>query len=134
VQGPAAESWRRTLLQVPTCFGRLVYVARMRDAGSGRYVYRPLIDIVGLDVTDRTLANSHHSIFAEWIAFPLERQKADLDQYLRTSRGPADPDAYRDIMPATAHEVERQLYLTDLETLLALLRFEYGGVFAAPGA
>jgi hypothetical protein len=30
--------------------------------------------------------------------------------------------------------VERQLYLTDLETLLELLRFEHGGAYSVPEA
>ena len=130
----AAELWRRTLWQVPTHFGRLVYLARLRDSSTGRYVYGPLADMVGRDVADRTIASSHHDIFAEWIGFPLSRQKTELEQYLATVRGAAEVEAYRELVPATAHDVERQLYLTDLETLLALLRFEHGGAFAAPEA
>jgi hypothetical protein len=42
------------------------------------------------------------------------------------SRAPLNLVSYRDILPATAHQVERQLYLADLETLLELLRFEHG--------
>jgi hypothetical protein len=126
--------WRRTLLQVPTHFGRLVYLAGLRDRPTGRYVHQALIEVVGREQTDRTIANSHYDVFAEWIAFPLSRQKADLDQYLATSRGLAIVDVYRDVVPVAAHDVERQLYLTDLETLLALLRFDYGAAFASPRA
>ena len=121
-------------MQVPTHFGRLVYLTRLRDSSTGRYVHGPLVDVVGRDVADRTIASSHHDVFAEWIGFPLSRQKADLDQYLATVHSSADVEAYRELVPATAHDVERQLYLTDLETLLALLRFEHGGAFAAPEA
>jgi len=81
---------------------------------------------VGREITDRTLCHSHHEIFAEWLSFSLSRQKADLDEYLLSSHAPLEPACYRDLMPGTAHQVERQLYLTDLETLLELLRFEYG--------
>jgi len=37
--------------------------------------------------------------------------------------GPRFALAYRNLAPPTAREVERQLYITDLETLLELLRF-----------
>jgi len=93
---------------------------------TGRYAHPPLSQIVGREITDRTLCHSHHEIFSQWLSFSLSRQKADLDEYLLSSNGPLDLAIYRDIMPGSAHQVERQLYLTDLETLLELLRFEYG--------
>jgi hypothetical protein len=133
-RSPAAEMWRRTLSQIPTHFARLVYLAGLRDRPTGRYVHQSLIEAIGRELADRTIANIHYDVFAEWIALPLSRQKADLDQYLATSRGLAVVDVYRDIVPAAAHDVERQLYLTDLETLLALLRFDHGAAFAAPEA
>jgi hypothetical protein len=57
-----------------------------------------------------------------------------LDEYLDTAGGPRYALAYRNLVPASARDVERQLYLTDLETLLELLRFEHGAVFSAPDA
>ena len=89
---------------------------------------------MGREITDRTLCHSHHEIFSEWLSSTLAQQKADLDEYLTASRAPLDLVPYRDVAPATAHQVERQLYLTDLETLLELLRFEHGGAHAAPEA
>ena len=126
--------WRKTLHRIPTHFGRLVFLAGLRDALTGRYSHPPLSQIVGREITDRTLCHSHHEIFAEWLSFSLSRQKADLDEYLLSSHAPLDAASYRDVMPGTAHQVERQLYLTDLETLLELLRFEYGAASSNPGA
>jgi hypothetical protein len=116
--------WKRTLSQIPTHFGRLVFIANLRDAGGG-YIFRPLIESVGCEVTDRTLANSHYTVFAEWIACSLSTQKADLDDYVR-AHGSEELARFREFIPGGAHEVERQLYLTDLETLLAMLRYEPG--------
>ena len=121
------EQWGRTLSQIPTRFGRLIYVAGLRDPSSGRYVYGPMIDIVGAEVTDRTLANSHYNVFADWIALSLSRQKMDLGDYLEASGATPDVDAYRALAPQAAHDVERQLYFTDLETLLALLGYGQSG-------
>jgi hypothetical protein len=127
--GAAADVWRRTLGQIPTHFGRLVFVAGLRDA-NGRYAYRPLTDSMGREITDRTLANSHYSVFSEWIASSLSAQKADLDHYLCQRGGARELADYRELVPAKAHEVERQLYLTDLETLLTMLRFEPDGALS----
>ncbi len=132
--GPAADLWRKTLSRVPTHFGRLVFLASLRDALTGRYAHPPLLEIVGREITDRTLCHSHHQVFAEWLNFTLAEQKTDLDDYLTSSQAPLEMLPYRDLAPSTAHQVERQLYLTDLETLLELLRYEHGGAFSLPEA
>ena len=133
-RGPAAEVWRKTLSRIPTRFGRLVFLAELRDPLTGRYAHASLSQMVGGEITDRTLSQSHHEIFSEWLSSSLAQQKADLDEYLTGTRAPLDPTRYREVAPATAHQVERQLYLTDLETLLELLRFEHGGADSAPEA
>ena len=133
-RGPAAELWRKTLSRIPTQFGRLVFLSSLRDALTGRYSHPPLSQIVGGEITDRTLCHSHHQIFSEWLGFTLAQQKADLDEYLVTSTAPLELAHYRDIAPSTAHQVERQLYLTDLETLLELRRYEHGGAYPVPRA
>ena len=90
--------------------------------------------MVGREITDRTLRHSHHQIFAEWLSFSLAVQKADLDDYLTASQSPLETLPYRDLAPSTAHQVERQLYITDVETLLELLRYEHRGAFSLPEA
>jgi hypothetical protein len=132
--GPAAELWRKTLARIPTHFGRLVFLASLRDSLTGRYAHPPLVEIVGREVTDRTLRHSHHQVFAEWLNFTLSEQKSDLDDYLTSSQSPLETLSFRHLAPATAHQVERQLYVTDLETLLELLRYEHGGAFSIPEA
>jgi hypothetical protein len=133
-RGPAAELWRKTLARIPTHFGRLVFLSSLRDASTGQYSHPPLSQIVGREITDRTLCHSHHEIFSEWLGFTLAEQKADLNEYLMASHSPLNLAPYRDIAPGAAHQVERQLYLTDLETLLELLRFERGGAYSVPEA
>ena len=124
VTGSAADLWRKTLSRISTHFGRLVFVASLRDPLTGRYSHPPLNQLVGGEITDRTLCHSHHEIFSEWLGFTLARQKADLDDYLAASQASLELAPYRDLVPNSAHQVERQLYLTDLETLLELCRFE----------
>ena len=119
-----AEVWRATLLRIPTLFGRLVFLSSLRDSKTGRYHHQSLEGLAEEDA-DRTLRNSHQQVFQQWICSRLEEQKSDLSEHLSTAGGPRYALPYRNLVPASAREVERQLYLTDLETLLELLRFEH---------
>lgn len=121
---PGPVLWRKTLSQVPTTFGRLVFLASLRDTSTGRYQHESLIRMLGPEDTDRSLLSSHHQVFSEWLRFSLAEQKADLDEYLASIGGSRRSLQYRNLVPSTAREVERQLYLTDLETLLELMRYE----------
>jgi hypothetical protein len=141
-RGPAADLWRKTLVQIPSVFGRLVYLASLRDQNTGRYEHHGLSQVFGEDEADQSLRESHNRTFADWLCFGLEQQKADLDLYLSSF----EPDKrtiletwirlapYRNLVPASAREVERRLYLTDLETLLDLLKNEYAVVSPDPDA
>lgn len=125
------ELWRNTLSQIPSYFGRLVLLASLREDLTGRYSHPPMERVVGDEITDRTLRQSHHEIFSEWLRFTLAEQMADLDRYLSASLAAPEILPYRNLPPATAHQVERQLYLADLETLLELRRFTHDGALAA---
>lgn len=134
-RGPGVELWRESLSQIPTVFGRLVYLASLRDAATNRYVHASLTPLLGPEDADRTLCHSHHQVFSQWIGFSLAEQKADLDEYVRETGGQKHLlQQYGNLVPAKARDVERQLYITDLETLVELLRYENGGAFAAPEA
>jgi hypothetical protein len=124
---PAGEVWRDALYRIPTLFGRMVFLASLRHPQTGLYTHESLAGLPPEDA-DRTLRSSHQQVFQQWISQGLEEQKADLDEYLGTAGGPRYALPYRNLVPSSAREVERQLYLTDLETLLELLRFEHGSV------
>lgn len=131
---PAADLWRRTLSQIPTIFGQLVYLASLRNSADNRYIHDGLTPMLGIEVADRMLCHSHHQVFSRWIGCSLAEQKSDLDEYLSDLGGRKYIlQQYRDLIPPTARDVERQLYLTDLETLLELLRYGHGGASASQG-
>jgi hypothetical protein len=128
------ELWRQTLSQVPTVFGRLVYLAALRDPETKRYAHAALTPLLGPEDSDRMLCHSHHQVFSQWIGFSLAEQKDDLDEYVKHAGGRKHLfQQYRSVVPPAAREVERQLYLTDLETLMELMRYGSGGS-AIPGA
>jgi hypothetical protein len=141
-RGAASDLWRNTLVQLPSLFGRLVYLSSLRDQNTGLYEHHGMAQIFGEEEVNTALSQSHDKTFAEWLGYHLEEQKADLDLYLSTFE--ADKQTiletwirlapYRNLVPSTARDVERRLYLTDLETLLELLRNEYDVAAPDPDA
>lgn len=129
-----ADLWRNTLSEIESVFGRLVYLSSLRDLNSGCYEHYGLAQVSGEEEADRAIRAAHRASFVEWLSYNLEQQKADLDLYLST----LDVDKrtvleywarlapYRSLVPAEADEVERQLYLCDLEAILALMNNQYG--------
>jgi hypothetical protein len=125
-----SDLWRNTLLQIPTVFGRLVYLSSLRNANNGRYEHHGLALIFGEDEANRALRKSHNEAFSDWLTFNLEQQKADLDLYIsglaEKKRTVVDTwiklAPYRNLLPASVRGVERRLYVADLTALLELLR------------
>ena len=133
-RGAKPDLWRNTLAQIPSVFGRLVYLTSLRDPNSGRYEHAGLSLIFGDRDADTALRASHCETFFEWLNFDLEQQKADLDLYLAglldTRRTIIENWArlspYRTLMPATVEPNAANLYLTDFTALLRLMMNEYG--------
>lgn len=129
-----SDLWRNTLSQIPSVFGRLVYLAGLRQANSGRYEHHGLALMFGGDDANRALKKSHTQTFAEWLSFDIELQKADLDLYLSGLREDkltvietwSRLTPYRNLIPTSAKPMEKRLYLADLKAILELLKNEYG--------
>ena len=129
-----ADVWRHTLSQIPSVFGRLVYLSGLRNPNSGRYDHHGLALVFGADDSNRALKKSHKQVFAEWLSFNLEQQMADLNLYL--SDLPEDKKTviqawtllkpYKNLMPSNAKAVERRLYLSELQTMLELIKGAFG--------
>jgi len=141
-RGAASDLWRNTLSQILSVFGRMVYLCSLRDANTGEYQHYGLSQIFGDEETDHALRESHAQAFGEWLCFTLEEQKTDLDLYLSgldgNRRGIVETwirlAPYKNLPPSSAREVERHLYISDLETILALLKNEYGAGGPDPDA
>lgn len=129
----AADLWRNTLLQIPSVFGRLVYLSSLRNAVTGKYEHHGLALMFGDDEARRALRKSHVRAFADWLRFNLEEQKADLDLYLSTVAAdkPSIVEhwltaaAYKTFVPSSAATVDKRLYVADIEALIALLKNEH---------
>jgi len=112
----------------------MVYLSSLRAPNTGRYEHHGLAMIFGAAQADKALRKTHSDAFQEWLNYSLEQQKADLDLYLSDQQ--ADKKEvienwealapYRYFLPASAREMERNLYLGDLKALLATLKNDYG--------
>ena len=130
----SADLWRNTLQQIPTVFGRLVYLAGLRNSVTGKYEHHGLALVFGEDEARRAMRKSHSAAFAECLSYNLEQQKADLDLYLSgiAAEKPSivknwlNVKSYKTFVPTSATPVEKRLYAADIEALIALLRNEYG--------
>jgi hypothetical protein len=133
-RGPGEDLWRHTLVQIPTTFGRLVYLCSLRDTNSGVYRHFGLAQRFGEEEADAALRKSHMDNFYEWLRFTLEQKKADLDLYLTEVEGERQAilrtwiqlKPYRNLTPAGILDVERDLFLSDLDALLAILTSVHG--------
>jgi hypothetical protein len=117
--GPSGELWRATLSRIPTVFGRLFHVASLYDRKAGEYSHVPLSCSLGAAEADRVMAKSHSQIFSQWITLSLADQQSDLQAFLGHSREP-DWASATHLIPCTATDAERELFLTDLKMLLEL--------------
>lgn len=137
-----SDLWRNTLSQIPTVFGRLVYLASLRNSNNGSYEHYGLALVFGEDEANRALKDSHSTVFAEWLTFNLEQQKADLDLYLaglfEDRRVVIETwvrlAPYQNLIPASIRSVERRLYINDLTALIELFRNVYAVAAPDPDA
>ena len=138
----AADLWRNTISQIPSVFGRLVYLASLRNPNNGSYEHHGLALVFGEDEANKALKTSHVAVFAEWLSFNLEQQKADLDLYISAlfedKRVVIENwirlTPYRNLLPASVRGVERRLYIADFTALLELFKAAYGVAVPDPDA
>jgi hypothetical protein len=127
--------WTRDLREIPTVYGRLVYLSGLINPDTGRYenyglspTYEPL-------EAHRAFKRLHEAIFKEWVAYELKRKKADIELYIAGIEqiGPAELiDAwlrltpYKNLVPGSIQGPERQKHISDFEAILCLLKNVYG--------
>ncbi len=134
----------RDLSHIETSYGRLVYLAGLRNPDTGRYEhYGAISSIAGALDASRTLRRVHEQVFNEWISYPLERKKADIELYieslLQVDRNELI-DAwlrltpYKNLVPASIQGPEREKHTSDFEAILGLLKNVYGVASPDPSA
>jgi hypothetical protein len=132
-RSPTEDLWKHTLSHIPTVFGRLGYLASLRDPHSGAYRHYGFGGTFGKQESEKTLRESHERAFLEWLGLAIHEKYDDLGRYLGALEEPAqsvidhwlNTRIYRTYVPAAAGEMERELFCRDLETLLEATRIAW---------
>lgn len=133
------DLWKHTLSRIPTVYGRLAYLASLRDSNSGAYRHHGLSTAFGREESVRALRDSHERVFLEWLKLSLREKHEDLQQHLAGLEDSAAAvidhwlrsGAYRLQIPSSARPVEGELYCSELEALLEVMRNGLGA--SGPG-
>jgi hypothetical protein len=134
---PDGESpWINDLANIHTYYGRLVYLAAIRNADNGRYEHFRFITGSSTSlIASGKLKRIHERLFMEWVNSSLEAKAADIALYVSTIEGVDKRllidtwlrlTPYLNLVPASIHGPERQRHISDSETILGLLQNVHG--------
>jgi hypothetical protein len=129
-----ADLWKHTLSQVPSTYGRLVYLASLRDPNSGSYRHHGLSAAFGRAESVAALKKSHEETFLQWLKMPLATKNEDFRAYLQSVEESrpvvvtylAKGTPYLSQAPDSAGQAQRRQFQMEMETLLDLLRNDSG--------
>ena|ERR1700761_6926774 len=136
------DLWARELSLISTSYGRLVFLAGLRNPNTGQYEYYGCPESTSSYSVSQALRRIHEEIFREWVTYTLERKKADIEAYINgLDIDHADLiDAwlrltpYKNLVPGSIQGPERQKHISDLEAILGLLKNVYGVASPDPNA
>lgn len=129
------DLWQRALSHIPSSYGKLVYLASLRNPDTGRYEHFGLSMYPNSADANRALRRSHETVFQRWVNYSLEQKKTDLELYISTVEQVEKAqllDAwlrltpYKNLVPGAIQGPERQKHISDFEAILGLLKNVYG--------
>jgi hypothetical protein len=135
--------WIRDLTLIESSYGKLVYIAGLRNPDTGRYEHFGFTTSPSNLLASRTLKRIHEVIFRDWVSFNLERKKADIELYVAGIREVDRTELidawlrltpYKNLVPASIQGPERQKHISDFEAILGLMKNVYGVASPDPSA
>ncbi len=122
----------RTLAAIPSEYGRLIYLASLRDLASGRYCHAGLQTQYPQGAVDEAISRAHQEICARILETPLEQQELDLFTCLRgfdanpeeVAANLRETESYRALLPHGLPKYVRDLFCSNFETLLCIFEQE----------
>jgi len=118
-----------TLAGIPTLFGRLTYMASLRDLSSGRYEHAGLAALYPDEALQQALQLCHEQVFERILETSLEEQLEDLRSCLKAMEGGISVvvshwlgmEAYRVLLPEKSPDYLKELFCSNSRALLELL-------------
>jgi hypothetical protein len=118
----------RTLAAIHSEYGKLLYVASLCDISSGHYVHEGLAARYSAEAVQQALGYCHQELFLRILEMPLEQQEWDLRACLASTEGEywtklgrwRETEFFRSLIPAESPVYLRELFLSNVRTLLDL--------------
>lgn len=118
-----------TLAAIPNLYGRLTYIASLRDLSSGKYEHAGLAALYPQGAVQEALECCHLEIFRKILETPLSIQETDLRECLENMPKPLSEtvahwrqmESYRILPPEKAPDYLRELFFSNLRALLEIL-------------
>lgn len=119
----------QTLEAIPTQFGKLLYVASLRDLASGNYLHEGLAAIYPEGAVQQGLHFCHEEIFLRILELPLEQQERDLRLCISNLEGEfwgkvsrwKQTEFHRLLVPEDLPAYLRELFQANVGALLQVL-------------
>ncbi len=110
-----------------TDLARLIHIATLRNIYTGTYRHPLLEENFPQAAVDRALCYCHEEIFTKFLENTFERQESDLRSCIagmpasEVARRWLDIEVYRSFVPSAAPPCLRDLFLSNLRTLLVTI-------------
>jgi hypothetical protein len=119
-----------TLSTIPNDFGRLSYIAALRDLSTGCYEHPGLAALYPKEAIGQALKQCHEEVFQRVLETPLTFQVEDLRNCLKGMDGPLSTtishwrqmETYRILMPEDSPDYLKELFCSNLRVLLETLQ------------
>ncbi len=130
--GAKANLRRATLSRIPSIFGRLAYLASLRDPATGEYQHWGMSEIYGREEANKAIRQSHAEAFGEWLSLEAAGREADFGLYRSGLEAEGfDPletvarlAPYPHLLPDSAEPAESKVFQSALIAHLDKLRHE----------
>jgi len=118
----------RTLAAIASEYGKLIYLASLRDLTSGTYRHDGLEALYSAGSVQEALLQAHREVCSRIMEMPLALQEMDLASCWKGFEVDAEglienwkeSEAYRTLMPFGLPDYMRTLFCSNIETLLSV--------------
>lgn len=120
---------QRTMAALETPLERLVFLASIRDAYSGRYLHEGWAQAGGAEEIHEAARQMHQAAFASLLQAPLVEVSEALRYHFQSVNGEEkamarawlETEPFREMLPAGCTVMEREFFVSQMRLALALL-------------